>query len=96
MYTRTLLRAGDGPIRPIALAAALTLILAGSSTPASAGSDEACPEHAAPAACPTPSRHGTLIDWWADEAEAARRAREEGKLLFVLHLAGDFPDDGRT
>ncbi len=46
-------------------------------------------------ACP-PERHDTVIDWHADPSEAARLARERGKLLLVMHLSGELPDAGLT
>ena len=36
--------------------------------------------------------HGTTIDFVDTPAQAARQARKEGKLVFVLHVSGNFED----
>ena len=36
--------------------------------------------------------HGTQIDFVATPSEAARRAKKEEKLVFVLHVSGHFED----
>jgi hypothetical protein len=36
--------------------------------------------------------HGTTIDFVDSPAQAARQARKEGKLVFVLHVSGNFED----
>jgi len=46
-------------------------------------------------ACGT-ERNGTRVKWTADFEEGCRRAEEEGRMLFVLHLSGDLPEAGRT
>ena len=33
---------------------------------------------------------GTQVTWAANVTEAAKKARAEGKLVFVMHLSGDF------
>lgn len=35
-------------------------------------------------------RYGTALEFVCDPAEAGERSRDEGKLLFVLHLSGNF------
>ena len=39
---------------------------------------------------------GTTINWYQDKAEAARLAREQGKLLFVMQISGNFADEEFT
>jgi hypothetical protein len=39
---------------------------------------------------------GTSVAFLASPPQAARRAAEEGKLLFVLHVSGNFEDPGLT
>src|SRR5262249_10368288 len=46
-----------------------------------------------PAAVKTASRYGTTIDFVDDPQEAAKQALEQNKLLFVLHVAGNFEKD---
>ena len=41
---------------------------------------------------PACSAHGTTIDFFDTPAEAAKRAKKEGKLVFVLHVSGNFED----
>lgn len=36
--------------------------------------------------------YGTAVVWEASPQEAARKARAEGKLVFVLHVSGNFED----
>ena len=36
--------------------------------------------------------YGTSIAWNGSAAEAAKKAREEEKLVFVLHVSGHFED----
>ncbi len=47
----------------------------------------------APAACAADHRYGTRIDFEDDPAVAAEKALKEKKLLFVLHVAGNFEKD---
>jgi hypothetical protein len=42
------------------------------------------------------SRYGTAVDFVDSPAEAARKALKEHKLVFVLHVAGNFEDDKFT
>ena len=51
-------------------------------TPAKAPKDEG-------AAC---GSHGTTIDFVDTPAQAAKQAKKEGKLVFVLHVSGNFED----
>ena len=39
---------------------------------------------------------GTTINWYQDKAEAARLAREQGKLLFVMQVSGNFAEEEFT
>jgi hypothetical protein len=41
---------------------------------------------------PTCGNHGTSIDFVDTPSEAAKRAKKEGKLVFVLHVSGHFED----
>ena len=34
--------------------------------------------------------HDTTIQWFADPQAAAKQAEEQSKLLFVMHLSGNF------
>jgi hypothetical protein len=36
--------------------------------------------------------YGTAVVWEDSPSEAARRAKAEGKLVFVLHVSGNFED----
>lgn len=38
----------------------------------------------------TGAKHGTTITWYEDEEEAAKLAREQGKLLYVMQVSGNF------
>ena len=40
--------------------------------------------------------YGTTVVWAGTPAEAAKRALEEKKLVFVLHVSGNFEDPGLT
>ena len=48
---------------------------------------------ATPPACET---FGTQVQFVGNPADAARLARQENKLMFVLHLSGNFEDDKFT
>lgn len=59
------------------------------------------PEPALPPAliCPVrraPQNYGTRVAFLSSPAVAARQAQEEGKLLFVLHVSGNFEDSTFT
>ena len=41
-------------------------------------------------------KYGTTVEWERSPDQAAERARKEGKLLMVLHLAGELPDPDLT
>ncbi len=41
---------------------------------------------------PACGSHGTAIDFVATPSEAAKQAKKEGKLVFVLHVSGHFED----
>jgi len=40
----------------------------------------------------TCGKHGTTIEFLDTPAEAAKQAKKETKLVFVLHVSGDFED----
>ncbi|MGL4550103.1 MAG: hypothetical protein ACRC33_02855 [Gemmataceae bacterium] len=46
----------------------------------------------APAAEPACAAHGTAVDFHDTPGLAAAAAKKEGKLVFVLHVSGDFED----
>ena len=41
---------------------------------------------------PTCSAHGTTIDFFDTPKEASAQAKEQKKLVFVLHVSGNFED----
>lgn len=45
---------------------------------------------------PACAAHGTRIDFVSTPKEAARLAAKEGKLVFLLHVSGNFEDPGFT
>lgn len=49
-----------------------------------------------PAACDADRRFGTAIVWAESLDEAARLAKEQGKLVFVLQVSGHFARDAFT
>ena len=42
------------------------------------------------------NRHGTAIEWEESIEAAAKAARDDGKLLLVLHVSGVFSDPALT
>jgi len=40
----------------------------------------------------TCGRHGTTLEFVDTPSDAARQARKEGKLVFILHVSGHFED----
>jgi hypothetical protein len=47
---------------------------------------------AASAPVPALLAHGTRVRFLINPEQAARQARRQGKLLFLLHLSGNFED----
>ena len=47
---------------------------------------------AAPAEAATCGSYGTTVEFLDSPAEAAKQAKKEGKLVFVLHVSGNFED----
>jgi hypothetical protein len=45
-------------------------------------------QHAAPKC----QKYGTSVEFHGSQTEAARAARRDGKLLFMLHISGNFED----
>jgi hypothetical protein len=43
-----------------------------------------------------PSCHGTTVNFVDTPSEAAKQAKKEEKLVFVLHVSGQFEDPGIT
>jgi hypothetical protein len=72
-----------GPRRPDPVAA-----FAPRTTPVAAPA----PVPAAPPSAPRAETYGTSVTFLDSPAEAARQARRENKLLFVLHIAGNFEE----
>lgn len=69
-------------------AAILGLVLAAGPAPARNPSPPKDPERSATCA----GDFGTSIEFMRSPAEAARWAKKEGKLVFVLHVSGHFED----
>jgi hypothetical protein len=57
-------------------------------SPAQAGS----PAAKAPADGATCGDYGTSVDFLDTPSDAAKQAKKEGKLVFVLHVSGNFED----
>lgn len=53
------------------------------------GKPAAKPAEKAEAAC---GNHGTSVEFLDSPSEAAARAKKEQKLVFVLHVSGNFED----
>ena len=71
------------------------LTTAGLSLYADSPYEQAVAEPAATEVC-SGEKLGTTINWYQDKAEAARLAREQGKLLFVMQISGNFADEEFT
>ena len=41
---------------------------------------------------PSCGHYGTSVEFYSSPSEAARKAKEEQKLVFVLHVSGHFED----
>jgi hypothetical protein len=41
---------------------------------------------------PACNAHGTTIDFYDTPTDAARQARKDAKLVFLLHVSGNFED----
>jgi hypothetical protein len=50
----------------------------------------------AAATCSADTHYGTCVNFVDDPNEAAELARKDNKLLFVLHVAGNFEDQRFT
>jgi hypothetical protein len=60
-----------------------------------AASRVAPPSSAAPLTCAVPpvgATHGTSVTFLPTPAQASRQAEREGKLVFLLHVSGDFEE----
>jgi len=75
-------------VRRLRLVLGLTLVL-GVVPGAAPGTDSVIPG-------PYDSTHGTAIEWADSPERAAAAAKASGKLLAVLHLAGELSDPGLT
>jgi hypothetical protein len=54
------------------------------------------PAEAAPTACRADRSLDTALTWAKSPAEASERAAKEGKLVFLIHVSGNFEDPGFT
>jgi hypothetical protein len=45
---------------------------------------------------PACSKHGTSVEFVSSPSEAARQAKKEEKLVFILHVSGHFEDPNLT
>ena len=63
-----------------------------------AGATDAGSAHPTDAAkvCATDRSLGTALRWACSPAEAAEQARNAGKLVFLIHVSGNFEDPGFT
>jgi hypothetical protein len=66
------------------------------SPPPQAPDPPAVPAEPPAAACAVDHRYGTSVDFVDDPTAAAEKALKEKKLLFVLHVAGNFEKDRFT
>ena len=41
-------------------------------------------------------KHGTTVEFFDTPSDAARHAQKEQKLVFVLHVSGEFENSGLT
>jgi hypothetical protein len=57
---------------------------------------KACAAARAQNSSPNGGRYGTQVDFIDDPTEAAKLALDQKKLLFVMHIAGNFEDNGFT
>ncbi len=57
---------------------------------------KACAATRAQNSNPNGGRYGTQVDFIDDPTEAAKLALQQKKLLFVMHIAGNFEDNGFT
>jgi hypothetical protein len=62
----------------------------------SAGAPEALRENASVAICQPAQKLGTTIEFLPTPADAAAQAAEQHKLVFLLHISGNFEDSGFT
>ncbi len=54
------------------------------------------PPPADPPEPPPPQRFGTSVEFVSSPAEASRSARWDEKLVFILHVSGNFEDSKFT
>ena len=88
--------AGDRPTRrPPPVADTVLPVDEPFTLPPHPGGPAPCPTAAAPK-CAAPHNYGTSVNFVDGPAEAAAQALRDNKLLFVLHVAGNFEDDKFT
>jgi len=95
--------APEALVESVASAAPVTLEPSGTNVarpaqpaPARPAPAVACAEQGGACAVAGAGKYGTSVDFVADPGEAARRALKEKKLLFVMHISGNFEDDQFT
>ena len=54
------------------------------------------PAEAEPPVCRVDRSLDTALSWARSPAEASERAAREGKLVFLIHVSGNFEDPGFT
>ena len=74
------------------VATGLAVVLAN----ASGWCDDGTAKSAKNASEESPSCHGTAVHFVDTPLEAAKQAKKEEKLVFVLHVSGQFEDPGIT
>ena len=42
------------------------------------------------------AKFGTAVNWVTEPRQAVRKAREQSKLVFMMHLSGDFTNSDST
>ena len=70
---------GDAPVAPVAKVARAAEV-----------KDVKLAEGKEPVACSGGASHGTALHWAASPAAAAEQARAQGKLVFLIHVSGNF------
>jgi hypothetical protein len=84
----------DPPVRPQAVPREEDQRAPPDAAPAQPDRDAcAAPKDPPVAACPVDHRYGTSVDFAESPTAAAEQALKDNKLLFVLHVAGNFEKD---
>jgi hypothetical protein len=64
--------------------------------PSAASAEAAACSVDGPAACGAPQTYGTSVAFLGSPEEAARQAKQEQKLVYVIHISGNFEDSRFT